>query len=336
MNKTTSSEIKKAIDGSSSILLHLHPSPDGDSLGSSLALFNYLKDQNKRVTLIKGDSELPSNFFLLPGYDQITPKNLFEVNLSDYDLFISCDTSALNQVSKLGPVSFPASLTTVNIDHHSTNTGFAQISLIDPSSPATCQIIYQLLKDWHANITPQIAINLFIGLYTDSLFKYPKTTPLTFRIAAALVKFYPEFPKVIFEIENNNEPQQLVFRGLSLTSIESFFSGNLALSSIDYLTLQKHQIHKSQTEKADISNLLKSVVGWNIGASLVESEPGVCNLSLRTRDSQKFNLGKIAEATGAGGGHPAAAGATIYQPLPQAKKILLEIIRSQYPELGTP
>jgi len=331
-----SSKISRLIEQSDSVLLHLHPSPDGDSIGSTLAFYHYLQSLNKRVDLIRGDSDSPQNFSTLPGFEQIIPKNYFQIDPSSYQLFIICDTSSLNQISKLQEVTIPSGLQTINIDHHATNSLSADVNLVDTSSPSTCQIVYQLFRKLKITITPQIAINLFVGLYTDSLFKYSKTSSKTFQAAAFLTKICPNFPQIIFNIENNSEPEQLKFRGLALTKIENYFGGKLAISVVSHQHLLKNRISRRHTEKADISNLLKSVVGWDIGASLVENEPGICNLSMRTRDPQKYDLSQICSATGFGGGHPAAAGATIYQNIQKAKQTLLTIISHLHPELGQP
>lgn len=330
-------DIFDQIQKSSSILLHLHPSPDGDSLGSALAMYLYLKSISKKVTLIKGDSDLPQNFKNQPGFNDITPKNIFDLELSQFDLFIALDTSAPNQISKLGEIKFPPSLKTIVIDHHATKTNFGQINYIDDSVMSTCQLVFELLNKWKVKLTPEIAVNLFIGIYTDTGgFKYQKTTFRTFEIAAILAKINPDFPKYIFEIENNADPGQITFKGLALNSISLFFNDHVAISSISHEDLLLHQLSRHHSEKSEISNILKSVVNWDIGIAMVEYEPGIVAVSMRTRDAAKYNLNKIGEATGAGGGHPAAAGATIYKPLPEAQKFLLEIIQKLHPDLGSP
>jgi len=331
------SQIKSAIESSKNVLLHLHPSPDGDSLGSALAMYLYLKSLGKTVTLIKGDSELPESFITLPGYDQITSKNYFDLDLSRFDLFIILDTSAPNQISKLGHVIFPPNLKTIVIDHHDTNEKFGQLNLIDASSPSTSQIIYQYLHHIKANISHEIAINLFTGIYFDTGgFKYSKTSPATFNIAAKLTKIAPDFSRYIFNFENNEQPGRLLFKGLSYLSIKTYFSGRVALSAVSQKQMLKHGLSRNDTEKGEISNALKSVIGWDIGISLVETETNVCTLSLRTRDSQKYDLSLIAKNVGVGGGYRAAAGTTIYQPLSRSVKQLLSTIASLYPELGNP
>jgi phosphoesterase RecJ-like protein len=332
-----SKQIFDLIRESDHILLSLHPSPDGDSVGSSLAMYHYLTTLGKDVQLIKGDSELPTYLKKLPGYDQITLKNYFELDLNSFDLFIILDSSALNQISKINQVTFPKNLKTIIIDHHSTNEHFGDINLVDNDSPATAQIITQLILDWKVAITPAMAINLFTGIYMDTGgFKYPKTTDVTFSLTSTLAKLNPDFPQYIFDFENNDEPNRIIFKGLALSSIEHYFGNKVALSAISYQRLKRYHLKKQDTEKGEISNILKAVVGWDIGISLVETEPGVCIISLRTRDSQTYDLSLIAKTVGTGGGHRAAAGSNIYKSYSQAKKHLIKTIGKLYPDLGNP
>lgn len=326
-------EIQKA----DNILLHLHPSPDGDSLGSALALLSALENLGKKATLIKGDSDSPQTLSHLPCFEKIVQKNYFETDLSFFDLFIILDASSPNMVSKKGEVKFPKDLKTVVIDHHSTNSEFGLINLVLTDYPATAQIVYDLLKTWGRPVTPEIAANLFVGVYTDTGgFKYPGTNRDTFLIAADLITIYPDFAKTIFLLENSFEPQNLAFIALALSSVEHYFNGQLALSKVSFKKLRQKGLEKRHTERIEIPNFLKSVKGWEIGASLVEAEPNLVKVSLRTRDAEKYDLGAIAHATGFGGGHKAAAGAAFKMPLPKAKKLLLETIKSLHPELGKP
>lgn len=327
------SEIQKA----NNILLHCHPSPDGDSVGSALATMNLLTGLGKQVTVISGDSEIPIGLSLLPGYDKIQLKNFLQVDLTKFDLFISLDSSSPNQISQKGDVVFPPTLRTINIDHHISNTNYAQLNLVEPKYPAVCQILYDVFKLWTCRITPEIAICLFVGLYTDTGgFKHIGAIPESLDVGAALVHLYPDFPRIIFHLENSYEPQNVTYLGLALSNIETYFHNNVALSAISLELLQNHDISVKHTEKMEVANTLKSVVGWNIGVSLVEHEPNIVKVSLRTRDHKKYDVSKIAVATGTGGGHPVAAGATIQQPMPEAIKFLLETIQKVYPDLGQP
>jgi phosphoesterase RecJ-like protein len=325
-------EIQKA----KNILLHCHPNPDPDSIGSSLALYLMLKDLDKDVTIIYGDSKKKSQYEFLPKYDEVIEKNFLEIGPENFDLFISCDSGNLEQISNRPLAVFPQNLKVINIDHHSTNSSYGFINLVDTDSPATAELIYQLITEWKINITQDIAVCLFLGIYTDTGgFKYPKTSPDTFLYASELAKIAPNFPEKIFLLENSMEPKQIEYLGLALNSIEHYFSNNIAIVPLSFEALKNHGIEAKHTEKMEVANILKSAVGWNIGIAFTEIEPGHCNVSMRTRDANKYDLSKLAKAIG-GGGHPPAAGAKIKMPFEEAKKYLLQKITEVYPELGNP
>jgi phosphoesterase RecJ-like protein len=327
--------VLETINKSTSVLMHCHPGPDPDSIGTTLAMKFGLEQIGKKVTLIIGDSEVPSSAEFLPGNEKIIKKNFFEVDFKDFDLFLILDTSSPNQISKKGEVTIPQELNTVIIDHHISNTKFAKINLVDSDYPATAQIVYDLMKLWGWNISPEMATNLFAGMYTDTGgFKYAPANESTFLAAAELVRISPNFTETIFNIENNDNPARVVFLGLCLANIRHFFGDKVAIAAIDNKTLVENNISSKDVEKSEAANLLKSVVGWEIGIRFTEKEPGVISASFRTRG--KYDVAKIAVATGFGGGHPAAAGTTIKKPFAEALTFLLETIKSVYPELGNP
>lgn len=327
-------KIWREIQKAKSILLILHPSPDADSAGSNLALYHALIKMGKRVTLLAGDTQYPQNLLSLPGSNKVLPKNFFQINQNDYDLFIISDISDKKQISKQGNISISKKLKTIIIDHHPTNPKFAKINLVEAKVPATCQIIYNLFKINKFKITKNIAACLFIGLYTDTGgFKYLNTNYKTFLIAAELTKIYPAFNKLIFDLENSDQPDRLKFLSLILRSINTYLNDKVAIASIDFDTIQKNKISSEVINGSEISNMVKSVIGWEIGISLIELQPNLIKVSFRTRDVNKYDLTKISIALG-GGGHKTAAGATIAEmSLDQAKDLLITKICQVYPKI---
>ncbi|MBM3284040.1 hypothetical protein FJY90_07435 [Candidatus Gottesmanbacteria bacterium] len=317
------------------ILLHLHPSPDPDSVGASLAIAHVFKKMGKEVTLIGGDSDIPKSLAYLPHFEWIQPKNYTQIVPEDFDLFFILDSSAPDQISKLKEVNFPETMMTVVVDHHFTNLKYGKVNIVDPTYPATCQILYDIFRLWKVEISADVAVCLYVGIYADTGgFKYLLTAPDTLLVASELAKINPNFPKVIFEIENNLEPQQILFQALALSSLKKYFSDNVVIATVPYAELSKRGILKRHTEKMEIANTIKSVAGWNIGISFVETEPNKINVSLRTRNPERFDVSKIASSVG-GGGHKAAAGATICAPFSEALDLLLGAITRNYPELKT-
>jgi phosphoesterase RecJ-like protein len=331
--KARAAEILSAIQKSKNILLHLHPRPDGDSVGSALAMYHMLKGMDKKATVIKGDSPLPYYLSCLPGFENIIEKNFFEINLSQFDLFIAQDVSSLGMISALAEISFPSTLKVVRIDHHQTERDFASINFVDPTCPATCELLFTLFKGWDIELTHDVALCLFIGIYSDTGgFKYPNVKRNTFLAAAELADKAPDFSDAIAFTENSNSFENIAYEGLALSSVEKIFGGTVLVSSVSNEQLLKLNIPKEETVLGGllhIPNQLRSVIGCKIGISLVEEELGIVKVSMRTSDGEKFNLSKIAEALG-GGGHKAAAGITIKGSLNETKEKVLQAVSHFY------
>ena len=333
--KICARRIWKEIDRSKRILLHLHPSPDGDCTGSALALYHVLTGMGKEVTLIQGDSEFPKNLSSLPGSDKIVPKNITQVDLSQYDLFIILDSSSTKQITKISELKFPKKLRTIIIDHHQSNDKFAKLNLVLPSYSSTSQLVYELLVYKKIKITPKVAACIYVGIYTDTGgFRYFNPTFKTFNIASQLAKIYPKFPKLIFDIENNDSPDRLKFMSLLLGSVETSLNNHVAAAKISYQQITQNNLNvNSIGGYSEIANTIKAVTGWDIAFTLVEIQPEVIKVSFRTRNSEAYDMSKIALITKGGGGHKAAAGATLNMSLEKAQELILSIIKKLYPKI---
>lgn len=318
-------EILGKIKKARTVLLHLHPRPDGDSIGSALAFWHMLKAMGKHPTLIQGDSSLPEGFFCMPGADAIEKKSIREVDLSAFDLFLIVDSAQIRLVSDSDNISFPPSLETVVIDHHISNTKFAKLNLVDSTYSATAHIVYDLFKIWEVNISEKIAQCLYVGMWTDTNgFQYRTTNADALRAAADLIDITPKVLDAVFLVLNNNAPQHIAFQGLALSNVRTFFEGRVAISFVTSQQLKEKNIEGSYTENQGISSILRSVKRWDIAISFVEMEPDRIAVSVRTRNNS-IDASKITAQLG-GGGHKAAAGATLHMPFDQAREKLLEAI----------
>ncbi len=328
-----SSRIWNHIASAQRILLHCHPNTDGDSVGSVLAMAHVLIGLGKTVTVIAGDNDpLPDYLSFLPGYQTILAKDFFQINVNDFDLFLILDTGAPIQISRKGDISFPLAIPTVVIDHHVSNTAFGTENLIDTEAPATAQILYYLFKEWGIDINHNIALCLFIGIYTDTGgFKFLRTSEKTFRMAAALANKVPEFTEYIFTLENSNSPGWTVFMKIAYANIRVLYNA-VAISSISYEEITHNNINRNELNTSMFAGILKSIRGWNIGIMCTEEKPGETKISFRTRDAVQYDVTKLAAALG-GGGHPAAAATYLKAPLDIVFKQIQEILPRIYPTL---
>jgi phosphoesterase RecJ-like protein len=329
--KNAAPKILELIKASKNILLHCHIFPDCDSIGSALAMKFALEQLGKKVTLIRGDSKIPEVFSRLPGAAEIIPKNFFEIDRSQFDLFLILDSGSpdrISQVKGVGEVFFPETMKTVNVDHHVSNLNYARdFNLVETEYPSTTLILFDLFKEWGIKLTHDISLNLFMGIYTDTGgFRFQRTTPETFLAAAELVRNAPDFSDFLFTMDNSRNRQELLFQGAALGSIETFLGGFLAIASVSTARLQELGIVELSINGGTVANIIKSAIGWDIGVCVTELAPGNIKVSFRTRDDKKYDLAKITESLG-GGGHKAAAGVVLRDiSLDEAKKKIVAAV----------
>jgi phosphoesterase RecJ-like protein len=320
--------ILEAIQEAKSILLHCHPFADPDSVGSSLAMKFALEGMGKKVTVIGGDTPVPKAFSHFPGYDSISPQNFLETDLSQYDLFISEDSSSVNMISKKGPVIFPPNLKVIVIDHHPSNTRYGHINLVESRCPSNTVILYELFQIWGVKLDESIASNLFIGIYSDTSFKYSGVDSRVFEIASDLLKHIPEMSGLISKMENSNTPGYVTFFAAALGTIQTFENNLLAVATLDRALIDSLHIDSSDIRASDISSFMKTVPEWKIAVCAVEIEPGQTKFSLRTARPE-YDLSVLLSSLG-GGGHKTAAGLTLNMPAKEAVAKLVEKAKEMY------
>ncbi len=326
-------QIFEEVQKAQNVLLHCHPNPDCDSLGSSLAWMYYLESLGKNVTVIMGDTEKPpKNLSVMPGYEKIVMKNYFEIDPTKFDLFIVNDAGDMGRISTKADIVFPKSMKVIWIDHHQIVGEFGDINLVVDDYIAAGQIIYELFKLWKVEITREIAINLILSIHTDSGgLKYAPTSSETVRDYAELIEIVPDYHDIIFKYENMKDKEELKFQGLVLNSIEEYFNGNVAIVAISLDKLIQNKINPNNAYGQ--ANKLISVPEWKIGISMFEKDRNVVSISCRTADSDTYDVAVLCQSLG-GGGHKAAAGANLRMPLLDAKKLVLDKIAELFPDLG--
>ena len=344
------------IKNANSILLHFHPSPDPDSTGSALGLSMAILNAfpNKKVTVIKGDSDIPSGFSHMPGMESVLMKSYKDLvlggEISNYDLFIACDSGSVGMISSdIGAEEkFPKGMFVIVIDHHHTNTRYGNINIVDSSYPAACTLIADLLTFLNIEITPDVARNLFVGTFTDTGgFRYggvdKNSVTKALNVATRLSTITPLMFEDINIMENSNSKDSLAFEALALSSIQEIpfsIKNNLskslsgakyigAFSPISNEMIKSKGINMKNVSSHGVPNKIKSVIGYNIGATLIEEEVGVIKISMRSRDAEKFDVSKVALALG-GGGHKAAAGAKLKMGFEDAKKMFVDTVQKLF------
>lgn len=327
-----SKQILEEVTKAKSILLHLHPSPDNDSIGSSFALYHVLAGMGKKVTIISGDSTPRAVFAYVPGFEKLTHKNYSEIDTREYDLFLIADSGSAGQISSKSDVVFPKTMKTVCVDHHASNVGFADINLIDDRSPAAAQVVYYMIKEWGVEISRDAALCLMLGLYGDTGgFRYPLTSSATFKAATELSHIAPHYTLLIANIEEHCRPQEIKLLSMALAKIQTLYSGKILVSALSKKELNGAGITVADTQLHRIPETMRSIDGCEISICLLETEIGKVKVGFRSKISDAYDTSLIALEL-KGGGHRTSSGARISGTIEEAEEKVLSAVRKFYPE----
>ena len=312
MSKNCSlAETSELLKAAKKLVIVSHVSPDGDTLGSSLALMHALCMLGKEV-IMNVDDDISTVYSFLPGiaeYRRFAPEESV-----DADLLVIVDASSADRAGNaLDVVKSPAVL---NIDHHKTNTRFADYLYLDSDAAATAEIIYSLLLEMGIKLTRDIATCIYEGIYTDTgSFKYSNTTSRTLKTAAALLN-YGVNPSLISDNMELKSRSQVEMLRKVLETLTFLKDGKIAYIEIP-LELYDHNV-----ETDTFISYPRYVEGVEIALLFKQVEANLTRVSFR---SKEIDVAKVALSFG-GGGHKKASGCSIYAPLKEAEKVILEAV----------
>lgn len=308
-NPDTRQQVLSAVQAAGSVLLFCHVSPDGDTLGSALALKLRLTAMGKSVRLLV-DGEAPSNLAFLPGMDAVRGP---DAAVESADLALAVDVSCAERLGACAPAFYAAKRTGV-VDHHGSNPGFGQINWIDGDAPATAVLVYRLLEAMDGPIAREEAICLYTGLSTDTgNFIYESTSAESFRMMAALMDAglpLAEYARRLFRVK---ELPFVRLLGQALPSLRLTCGGKVA-----GLTLTAEQMRKAGAKPGHTDGLVDYAIdleGVAMAYFARETEDGRVKVSLRALEP--WRVDQVAARFG-GGGHRLASGLTVDMPLSEA------------------
>lgn len=296
------------------IFIAAHIMPDGDCIGSALALTLALRRLGKTVTVACHD-HVPSMFNYLPNAAELKPKLP-----TDEELLVFLDGSAADRFgAAYDPTKFNHRPVVV-IDHHITNENFAPLNLVDRQSASTAEIIYRLIRALEVPLDRDLAQCLLTGIITDTLgFRTPNTTVDTFRTVTALVEAGGSIPEIIEHSFNQIPLASLRLRGRVFTN--ATLDGVILWAEIPQ-RLQR-ELGLNSNGASGIINQLLSVADAKIAVLFIEKENGKIDVGLRSRAG--YDVASIAARLG-GGGHKQAAGVLLDGPLSAVReRVLAEI-----------
>ncbi len=278
-----------------------HVRPDGDCVGSALALYNYVRDSYPMMDVRLFLEPIPNIFRFLHRSEEI--QNDFGEE-PPFDVFFVVDCG---DAGRLGAAEqyFNAARHTVCIDHHMSNQAFADDNYIVADASSTCELMFELMDE--ARITREIAECLYTGIVHDTgVFQYSCTSKKTMHIVGCLMEKGIDYPKIVDDTFYTKTFNQNRILGRALVDAELYLGGRCIVSTVTRAMMEEYEVLPKHLD--GIVNQLRVTKGVEVAVFLYENEDGTFKGSLRVNGD--VNVAEIAIAFG-GGGHVKAAGFTI-------------------------
>jgi phosphoesterase RecJ-like protein len=319
--------LARLIDDHDRFLVTSHVRPDGDALGSEVGMVGLLRQRGKDVRVVNS-SQTP------PRYDYLDPDgSLFEhfgtqvqpAELADREAMVILDLSSWSQLGEMADFvrGFPGKRLVV--DHHVSQDDLGATVIKDTTAEATGTLVLRAARALSVQLTPEMATGLLTAIAMDTgWFRHPSTKPQTMRDAAELIEAGAEVDATYRLLFERNTLPRLTMLGEALAAMRTELDGRIVWTAVTREDLDRTGAIPADTE--DLVDYTVSVRGAEIGLLFIEQKRGGIKLSVRSR--QGFDCAELVREFG-GGGHRAAAGAGLPDPLDEAVARVLDAIRSR-------
>jgi phosphoesterase RecJ-like protein len=317
-------ETVEAIRGGDRFLLTAHESPDGDALGSLLAMHAILEQLGKDAVMFLASKEFP-----LPIEYRFLPlEEVFHEAPADVAdrvvVFLDCGNIDRMPVEWLQEHKGPV----LNVDHHHDNTRFGDVNLVDVDASSTAEIVYALARDLGARITPDIASALYVGLVTDTgRFMYENTNVGAHRMAAELIEAGVDVQDIYRRLYERVPLEKLRLIARALEKVERHEDCALAIT---YITAEDYAATgASEVLTEGVIDYVRAIEGTDVAAVIRDkTDDGRAARKVSLRSTDDLDVSAIAREHG-GGGHPRAAGFSTDLTYPELVEVLCERVRGQ-------
>jgi phosphoesterase RecJ-like protein len=315
-------KIIRLVEKNDRFLITSHQRPDGDSIGSQLALAEGLRSLGKNADIVNADP-YPKNFQFLPGVERIR----IDSKVADHyqALFIlECNSFERSGISDLNQ------FVSVNIDHHPKNDHFGNLNWVDPKASAVAMLIYRLLRELNVSITSEIAINLYVAILTDTgSFQFSNTNADTFEVARELAAAGADPGQIAQSVMMSQSESKVRLLARLLATLDLDPSRRIAWIFMDQDMLKKTGASAEDTE--GVVNYPLSIETVLLCAFFREEGRHSFRVSLRSKDG--LDVGSVAECFG-GGGHRNAAGLSLEGPFEEVRDRVLNRLTLLLPKYG--
>ena len=330
MKNLTFKSLKSLINAPKRVAIIPHINPDGDAIGSSIGLHNYLVQKNHNVKIIS-----PNDYadFLkwIPGTEKIINYDSRSVEANEFlkkiDIIFTLDFNSLDRCGDIKHIIENTNSIKIMIDHHEQPEDYADFTYSDTEMGSTCEMIYHFIdKLGDAEmINKEIGIALYTGIMTDTAsFRFPKTSATTHRVVAKLIENGVNHSKIHNNIYDNNSIGRLKLIGIALKNLK------LINPNVSFITLSQSELDECAYKKGDTEGLVNyglSIKGVKLTAIFIENEKeGIIKISFRSKG--QINVNDIAKKYFSGGGHKNASGGKSSNNLENTVKQFKSIISS--------
>lgn len=333
-------EILDVLRTHESFLISSHINPDGDAVGSLLAFYSFLSGFEKKVSVINSDPE-PFAYSFLPNVAALQyinfPSNventrhldsesrLLDIeSIPDADVAIILDCGSLDRIGEELVKRIRPGQILINIDHHKSNEYFGTHNLVNTKACATAEIVFNLIDYSDVEINREQALCIYTAILTDTgCFRYSNTTPETHKIAAQLIDKGVQPAQVAESVYEIIPYQRAKLLGLALDNLKISSDGRIAWVAVTNEMYEKAGAGSADTE--GIIEYIRTIRDTEAVILFRELEDGSIKVSMRSK--RGLDVAQIASNFG-GGGHKAAAGCTIDQPLKTVMDIIIKSITS--------
>lgn len=320
-------QIAEVLKAHQSFVLLSHIRPDADAIGSQIALGATLMAMGKSVRLINEDG-LPENLAFLPGSDRIElpPTEPVEVEVA-----IALDTAAKPRLGEHALHAASNAKLWINIDHHLSNPKYGDYNLIDSSSPATGQILYELIIRCQLPMPDETRDSIYVAVSTDTgSFQYPSTNAKTYELGADMIRRGLNVGQINAKTYDEQPYRRLELMRALLLTLERSDDGLVANWTMRDQVRVDFELRPEDSE--GLIDIIRGIRGVLVAVFFEELSDGKIRVSMRSKD-HRFDVCQIAQQFG-GGGHALAAGIRMPGPVEDAKAKVLNAIQGRLRENG--
>lgn len=305
-------------------LISVHTNPEGDALGSELALYYLLKKLGKEAFIINEDPLSPEYSFF-PGKENL---KIYKPALKrvDFDCMVILDCTDLNrigQVQKLYREHKPI----LNIDHHISNKKFGAVNWVEPRASSASELVFYLYKEMDVSLDEDSALLLYTGILTDTgSFRYSNTTGATHKVAAELLRFNLKANQIYKNIYENIPFSDIQILTKTLSRIHRAYAGKIVWVEVEAKLLRHKKLSFDLTDY--ILGFVRAIKDTEVAILFKENLGARGEIRVNLRSTGLADVNKIAQAFG-GGGHKAASGCTIRGKLADVRKKVIAEIRQE-------